>query len=217
MPPVVLIPVNRFDRAKGRLADFLGAAQREQLAIATFRTVIQAVRDAGLVSVALTPDPAAVKALAIAGRVVAETPDRHGLNGQLEGVITTLGDEVLVLHADLPLATGQALKDFLQAAGDADAALVQSRDGGTNAMLLRPPGRFPLAYGPGSFAAHDAAARAAGLRVEHVESLALALDLDTPADIEQLLSMTRGRETVAGKLIQGFVPRPVWPYQSDRQ
>ncbi len=201
MPPVVLIPVNRFDRAKGRLAEHYSPEARAQLAIATFETVARAVRDAGLLSVALTPDPDAVRALGVATEVIGETSQRHGLNQQLEGIAPQLGAEVLILHADLPLATGDAITALLDAAGDAEAALVRSRDGGTNAMLLRPPGRFPLAYGANSFAAHDAAARAAGITVVHIESPALALDLDTPADIAILLETPGGPETPAGRLI----------------
>lgn len=201
MPPVVLIPVNRFDRAKGRLAQHFSAAQRAQLAIATFETVALAVRDAGLLSVALTPDPDAVRALGVATEVIGESSQRHGLNEQLEGIVTQLGPEVLILHADLPLATGEAIAAFLDATDEAETALVRSRDGGTNAMLLRPPGRFTLAYGANSFAAHDAAARAACLTVAHIESPALALDLDTPADIETLLGTPEGRATLAARIL----------------
>jgi 2-phospho-L-lactate guanylyltransferase len=201
MPPVVLIPVNSFGRAKGRLSELYTPELRAQLAITTFTTVATAVRDAGLLSVALTPEPDAVRALGAASEVIGESPRLHGLNAQLEGLVTQLGDEVLVLHADLPLATGVALSGFLEAAGQAEIALVRSSDGGTNAMLLRPPGRFPLAYGANSFTAHDTAARAAGLSVVHVESPALALDLDTPADIELLLSTAEGRATLAGQLL----------------
>jgi len=199
--PVVLIPVNRFERAKGRLSERFSAATRAQLAIATFETVARAVHDAGLLSVALTPDPETVRALGLATEVIGESPQLHGLNGQLEGIAPQLGAEILILHADLPLATGGAITAFLEAAGGAEAALVRSGDGGTNAMLLRPPGRFPLAYGANSFAAHDAAARAAGLTVAHIESPALALDLDTPADIAALLETPAGRESAAGRLI----------------
>ena len=155
--PVVLIPVNRFERAKGRLSERFSAAERAQLAIATFETVARAAHDAGLLSVALTPDPETVRALGLATEVIGESPQLHGLNGQLEGIAPQLGAEILILHADLPLATGGAITAFLEAAGGAEAALVRSGDGGTNAMLLRPPGRFPLAYGANSFAAHDAA------------------------------------------------------------
>ena len=54
---------------------------------------------------------------------------------------------------------------------------------GTNAMLVRPPGLFPYAYGIGSFALHRAAAEAAGARVETYHSEQLMLDIDVPDDL----------------------------------
>ena len=53
---------------------------------------------------------------------------------------------------------------------------------GTNALLLRTPGIIPFAFGPGSFAAHSAAARAAGVGPLVYRSETIALDLDTPED-----------------------------------
>jgi 2-phospho-L-lactate guanylyltransferase (CobY/MobA/RfbA family) len=65
-------------------------------------------------------------------------------------------------------------------------------------MLLSPPGKFPLAYGPGSFAAHESAARSAGLRVIEHNNRELRLDLDTPDDIRELLRAPRGRQGACG-------------------
>jgi 2-phospho-L-lactate guanylyltransferase len=76
--------------------------------------------------------------------------------------------------------------------------IVESRDGGTNAMLLRPPGKFGLAYGRGSFELHKNAARAAGMMVKANRNRELRLDLDTPDDIRELLRAPRGRQGSAG-------------------
>jgi 2-phospho-L-lactate guanylyltransferase len=62
---------------------------------------------------------------------------------------------------------------------------------GTNALLLRPPGLIPFAFGPDSFAAHCAAARAAGVEPVVHRANSLAFDLDTPEDWE-LGIMTQG-------------------------
>ena len=71
-------------------------------------------------------------------------------------------------------------------------------------MLLRPPGRFALAYGRGSGDLHEAAARAAGLTVRRAEVPALSLDLDTPGDVRTLLATAEGRETEAGRYLVGI-------------
>jgi 2-phospho-L-lactate guanylyltransferase len=55
---------------------------------------------------------------------------------------------------------------------------------GTNALLVCPPGLIPFAFGPDSFAAHCAATRAAGVEPVIYRSATVALDLDTPEDLE---------------------------------
>jgi 2-phospho-L-lactate guanylyltransferase len=206
----VLIPVNALDRAKGRLADVLGPEDRARLAIATVRTVIDAVRAAGCEALVLTRDRRIRTEVEERARVIEEDPAAIGLNAQLESALARLAaggvlDEILVLHADLPLASEVGIRAVLAAAPPAlSATLVRSSDGGTNAMLLRPPGRFPLAYGADSFGRHAAAARAAGMAVVEVDAPSLALDLDTAADIERLMSVPGGRESAAGRLLEGL-------------
>lgn len=200
-----LVPVNRLDRAKGRLAAVLTAEERARLALATVGTVLAACRDAGLVVTLLTNDPVVVRAAGAGVRVLNEDPGVHGLNAQLEAAVARMPAApggLLILHADLPLATGNELGALAAAApGPPSATLVRSRDGGTNALLLRPAGTFALAYGPASFAKHEAAARAAGMAVCICESEALALDLDTPEDLQAFLAMPGASATPAGQLL----------------
>ena len=198
----VLIPVNRLDRAKGRLAELLDGTQRAALALATLETVVDAVSDAGMDAVVLTGDEAVAKALP-GVRVLDEDPGVLGLNAQLEYALGEIDrPEVLILHADLPLATGSALQVVARGAMPAPSVtMVESPDGGTNAMLLRPPGRFALAYGRSSAALHRAAAISAGMPVTTIRSPGLELDLDTPGDLAALLERPGGAQTKAGQLL----------------
>jgi len=198
----VLIPVNRLDQAKGRLAPLLTEAEREELSLITAETVAHA---AGPAAVILTADPRVRERMAGRYRVLEEDPALRGLNAQLEGAIArlradgTVGERLLILHADLPLVRDWTLETLdAEDPGPGSVVMVRSRDGGTNAMLLHPPGRFALAYGPGSFERHAAAARAAGLRVVESENRELVLDLDTPGDVAELLRTARGQQTAAG-------------------
>lgn len=206
MPATVLIPVNRLDRAKGRLAALLEPAERAELVRRSLGTVLGAVRGAGLEAVVLTSDDAVGGILPEGVRVLAEEAGLEGLSAQIEGAAARLGvEELLILHADLPLATSEALRGLIaEAPGAPSATLVRPEDGGTNAMLLRPPGRFALAYGRGSGDLHESAARAAGMAVHRAEAPALSLDLDTPADVRTLLSTAAGRETEAGRYLVGI-------------
>jgi 2-phospho-L-lactate guanylyltransferase len=213
----VLVPVKGLDDAKSRLAALLDAAARARLALATLATVIAAARDAGCAVTLLTADPRVRSAAGPGVDVLDEAPGLRGLNPQLEAASGALGareplPQLLILHADLPLATPGAVRALIAAAPPAPSVtLVRSPDGGTNAMLLRPPGCFPLAYGRDSFARHDAAARAADMAVVVHVSPALSLDLDTPADLDALLAVEEGRSSLAGQVLAaaGLAGRPL--------
>ena len=202
MALTAVIPVNWLDRAKGRLATLLEAEERRQLAVLTLETVLTATREAGLAPVLLTPEPEALLLLDFTSRetIRAEDPGVQGLNAQLEAAVARL-DEVLILHADLPLCDAESLRRLLAWRVQASATLVESSDGGTNAMVLRPPGRFPLRYGPGSCEAHKAAAGAAGIAVTVMDLPGLRLDLDTPDDLRTLLASREGRASPAGRYL----------------
>ena len=207
MPPLtVLIPVNRLDRAKGRLAALLEPEERAELVRRSLATVLGAVEEAGMEAVVLTSDEGVRAGLPAGVRSLTEEPELRGLSEQLESASERLAvEEFLILHADLPLATPEALRDLVAEAPPAPSAtLVRPEDGGTNAMLLRPPGRFALAYGKGSGDLHEAAAQAAGLEVHRTEAPVLALDLDTPADVRRLLGEAAGRACGAGSYLIGI-------------
>lgn len=201
-----LVPVNRLDRAKGRLAVMLEPEQRRALTLATLATVLQAVAVAGGRALVLTADDSIARAVQEPHEVVPERAGLEGLNPQLEAAIKLIdGDDLLVLHADLPLASGPALALLRDRGGGAPSlTLVEADDGGTNAMLLRPPGRFPLAYGKDSASKHREAATAAGMAVARVRVPELELDLDTPGDVARLLASENGKTSAAGELLRSW-------------
>ncbi|MGH2457081.1 MAG: 2-phospho-L-lactate guanylyltransferase, partial [Candidatus Limnocylindria bacterium] len=95
-----------------------------------------------------------------------------------------------VLHGDLPnLAVDdvRALVDAIPAAGVAIAP--DRAESGTNGLALRPPDAIGFRFGPGSFAAHRAEARRAGLSLAVVRRPGLAFDLDTPDDLARWLKL----------------------------
>jgi 2-phospho-L-lactate guanylyltransferase len=206
---LALIPVNRLERAKGRLADTLDASVREALARATFATVLEAALGTFAEVAVLTADAAAGEMATAAGaRVITEDPERSGLNAQLEHALARLGQPeggIAILHADLPLARVEHFAAFAASAPPAPSVtLVRSLDGGTNLMLLRPPGRFALAYGPGSYELHVEAAAAAGMTVTAFDRAELELDIDTPADLATFLATPGAGDTAAGILLRGL-------------
>jgi 2-phospho-L-lactate guanylyltransferase len=177
---VVLIPVKAFAEGKARLAPTLDRQGRADLSRMMAGRVLEA---AAPLPVAVVCDDAEVASWAREkGAMVLPEPGR-GLNGAVEeGVarLVALGAvEVLVAHADLPLAHGLA-----QLAGFDGVTLVPDRrDDGTNVVCVPAPAAFRFAYGPGSFARHRAEAQRLGLEYRVVRQPDLAWDVDVPSDI----------------------------------
>jgi len=181
-----LIPVKALDGAKSRLADVLDGVARRALVIAMYRDALAAaVACPALDGVAMVSGDE--DALALAETAGAE-PMREpgGLNEALTSASKTLAgrgvDRLLVLFADLPLVNADAIERV--ARSNADVALVSPDDGGTNALVLA-PGVINFQFGPDSAAKHVAAAERAGLGVVQLDEPSLALDIDTPEDLEQ--------------------------------
>jgi 2-phospho-L-lactate/phosphoenolpyruvate guanylyltransferase len=181
--PVPLVPVKALAEAKGRLAPTVGPLQRRLLAIAMFEDVIAALQAVpGLAApVVVSPDREMWRrADAMGCRVVEEPPGAGDLNRSLASAAAGLGDgSLLVVAADLPLASAAGLERVL-AAAEAPVAVVPSHDGGgTNVLAWRDPASFAPSFGPDSAARHLAVPGAV-----RVDEPGLALDVDTAADLE---------------------------------
>jgi 2-phospho-L-lactate guanylyltransferase len=187
MTPVVLVPCKDLDRGKSRLAVCL--TPRSRRALCEFflcRTLDVATATVSPANVrVVTSDP---RVGAIAREYgVAVIADREGdLNEALErgrqSILTDAGDCAgLVLPIDLPLATPAALGEIAAARQDVVIVPDEAMDG-TNVLRLGPRALrgFRFAFGPGSYAAHCANARAAGLAVRTVRAPSLAFDVDGP-------------------------------------
>jgi 2-phospho-L-lactate guanylyltransferase len=207
--PYTLIPVNHLDRTKGRLASLLSTAQRAELALMTLTTVWEAALEATAGVAILTGDARVRVLLGPSAYVIEEREDAHGLNEQLTGALARMVSDktvregpLLILHADLPLATADGIRTLIACSpGPNSVTMVRSGDGGTNAMLLWPASGMELAYGRDSAGKHEANARSAGRQVAWCDSDELTLDLDTPADFARLFADPRGAETLAGKAL----------------
>jgi 2-phospho-L-lactate guanylyltransferase (CobY/MobA/RfbA family) len=99
-----------------------------------------------------------------------------GQGAAINAALARLEGSALVINADLPCASPEALTR-LAALGP---SYVPAPDGTTNALSLPDPGRFVSLYGPGS-AARFAMAGFADAAIPELEQ-----DVDTLADIERL-------------------------------
>jgi len=99
-------------------------------------------------------------------------------------------NETLVIPADIPLIQASELEEILRHAPAEGSVLVPAGDGrGTNAALRKPADLFPLKFGNDSFKPHHAAAQATGKPCVVLKLPGIAVDVDNPADLLQLISL----------------------------
>ncbi len=193
MSTIVILPIKSFDEAKQRLAEQFSSGARRALAEAMFSDALVALRRAESVDEVLvvTADTAAQQ---IAGGYGAEVldDDESGHNPAaqrgIRHAIEMGADRVLLVPGDCPMIDPAELDDLLsQHPPEPHAVIVPDRHGtGTNALLLSPPDALMPAFGPGSCERHQEAARADGTVGEVRDIPSLALDVDTPEDLEAL-------------------------------
>ena len=195
----VAIPVRSFDGAKSRLGAVLDAEERHDLVERLLRrTIAAALATQGVTEVVVvSPDPEVLRVAAAAGARPVEQRSR-GLNPSLqEARAAATGGRLLIVPADLPGVTADALVRVLAAgdtAGSPSVVLAPDRHGrGTNALLLDPPDVIDPAFGGDSRAGHAWLASSADAAFAEVRDV-LALDIDTPEDL--LLASSLQRETI---------------------
>ncbi len=184
---VVLIPMKPLAAAKERLAPALSADERRRLSLAMLADVIAAARGFDRVWV-LNSDADAEDLSRDAG--VESVPDPApggGLNASLgeatRAAISAGATGVLVVSADLPCARTDDLASLVASPG---VAIAPDRAGlGTNALWRCPGDVMDVAFGPDSLTAHAERARAAGSPALVASRPGLALDVDTPEDLEE--------------------------------
>jgi 2-phospho-L-lactate guanylyltransferase len=166
---------------KTRLAPLFDTDERRAFALAMLRDVLDAVETAGGDAVVVADEPVDVA-------VPVSVDDR-----KLTAVVNDhLGDDdpVAVVMADLALATPATLTRLFETGGDVVAA--PGLGGGTNALVVRTPS-FSVDYHGASIADHRAIAADVGASFVEFDSMRLAVDIDEPADLVELLLHGEGR------------------------
>jgi 2-phospho-L-lactate guanylyltransferase len=202
---VALIPMKDLAGAKMRLADVLDRKQRGELALAMLTDVIGACAESACfteIAVVTADSDISWHARELGAKPLAEPKTLSGLNEGLTFAQRYIGrrmaaSEIVILPADIPLVRAddvRAVVDALAGMG-ARAVLVRARDGGTNALALRPVEAVPMRFGRQSCDAHLAEARAAGIEAVELASERLSFDVDAPEDLDALGSLAVGAAT----------------------
>jgi 2-phospho-L-lactate/phosphoenolpyruvate guanylyltransferase len=213
MPTLAILPVKRFAEAKQRLQHELTPGPRRALAEAMYCDVLVALRRASSIDgiIVVSADHGAQRIAGGYGATVLDEQER-GHNAAVELAIRWAlesgNERALLVPGDCPLLDPDELDELLsRPVGARSAVIVPDRHGtGTNALLLTPPGSLAPAFGPGSCQRHAANARSAGTAHEVVEVSSLALDVDTPEDLDavrvSLEAMHGGAAHTRGMLSQ---------------
>ena len=193
---MILIPVKNSFVAKQRLAAVLDQPARTELAQAMLHDVVAAVaawprRPACAL---VTGDSFAVALARQYDFEIIHDATNPGETGAIE-MATRLcvvrgSDSTLVLPADIPLIRASELEQILAHAPEEGSVLAPAADGrGTNAAFRRPANLFPLRFGNDSFKPHLAAAQATGKPCIVLRLPSIAVDIDNPEDLQQLIAL----------------------------
>lgn len=188
-----IVPVKPFQKAKTRLADMLSQEERESLARNLFQRsvglLVEMRRFAGVLVV--SRDRHVLRMAAAMGAhtlVEAGSPElNNAVRRALEYVVREGAAGAFIMHADIPFVTAEDIASVIERGQIRPAVVLvpDDRQDGTNGLFLAPPLVIAPAYGVGSFGRHRALAEQAGAHIEVVHAARMALDVDTPADLER--------------------------------
>lgn len=193
-----LIPIKRLALAKQRLAAVLSPAERAQLAATMLADMLGVLARHPCLdgTIVLSDDPVAA---ALARRFgVEHLPEpalaAPGLNGAVQAAVAALDrrgiDELMVLHADIPLVTAAEITRLVLAheARERPALTIapdRHREG-TNCLICSPARLFKFAYGRESFVRHVRQAASVGATLKVLEMPGIGFDVDWPQDLAEL-------------------------------
>lgn len=177
-----------------RLSTVLNPQERQKLTLTMLEDVLKAVKCSMVCHIAVIGSDQTVKGIANNFGVTYLKEKKHELNEAIkqatEWCILNNADSVLILPADIPLIIPEDINQIIQLCTKGDSLVLSpSRNSGTNAMLQKPPDLIPTHFGQNSFRQHKTEALHKGILTMVYRSKRVALDIDSPEDLEKLLKM----------------------------
>lgn len=191
-----IIPFKK-EGAKSRLGYLLSESEREELALSMLKDVLTAlshskIDEVEIISTSSFDGDGLAKEAQLNGALdltstlkLSVREDERGLNEVLNEVITKEKEPVLIIMADVPLATPESINEIIE--HEEEVVIAPGRKGGTNALFLRKPYAFSVSYYGLSFSAHIETAKRMNLSYAVYDSFFISTDIDEVEDLVELL------------------------------
>lgn len=197
MKATAVVPIKRFGAAKQRLGERLNEPERAGLAMASFADSLDAICGCPAIErvIVVTGEAKAerhalwrAKRTSVPIEVIQDPADKGHSEAAAIGAerARSLGaTAAAMLPGDCPLLDAAELSDAIDPLQPGSVFVVPDRHGtGTNALILSPPNAIGPSFGPGSCERHLELATKHGVAATRLEIPSLALDLDTPEDLQ---------------------------------
>jgi len=201
-----VIPVKMLQDSKTRLSEVLKPQERQSLTLAMLEDILSAVTSSSGVdrTAVVSPDSKAQEFAESFGAAYLLEKEQ-GLNHAVEQAtlwcMQNNARSVLVLPADIPLITSSDVNRMISLCSSEECiAIAPSRNGGTNALLQKPPNLITPFFGPESFKRHLAEASSRGIMTRVYRAQNVSLDIDSPEDLESLLRI--GGQTASHRFLK---------------
>ena len=190
-----VIPVKQISQAKQRLSKILSSEERRDFFSAMLEDVLSMMVKIDFFEkiILATNCPHAISIAGRHGITHFETGPDDGLNQAAGETVNHLLEngirDMFLIPGDIPLITEEEINSAIKAHPSAPSlTIIPSRDKlGSNCLLLSPPSRMPLKFGPDSYFRHLEIAKSNGLNINPMELPGFGLDIDEPKDRFELL------------------------------
>lgn len=197
-----VVPVKSLLESKTRLSVVLSPQERESFTLSMLEDVLKALESSVVFQVGVISSDIAVQALANKFGVSYLSESQLGLDSAIkqatEWCIQNDTESVLVLPADIPLITFEDINQIVKLSSEETCVVISSSEnGGTNALLQKPPNLISTCFGPHSFMKHVGRASAKGISIKFYSSERVAFDIDSLEDLKNFLlieSQTMSRQ-----------------------
>lgn len=190
----VVIPVNTLGEAKTRLSRLLSKEERMVFTIVMFEDVLEAVTSSIVEKILVIGKDDEVRYSAQKFGVRFLFEEGKGLNEAVEQAVRECGrkeaSSVLILPSDIPLINQEDVNGIIRMEDKNRCIVISpSNDGGTNALLQKPPRLIRSQFGHNSFLKHLQAAHSINVPVRIYRSQRITLDIDSIEDLKKFMKL----------------------------